>query len=180
MTVPFIGEIRIFPGISASPPAGWAFCEGQEIPIRNHEALFAIIGSLYGGDGRTKFNLPNLSGRVAIGAGHGPGLLDYPVAASGGAEHVTLSTAQIPSHTHAVTASKNAATVTQPGSGVTFAKLAAPATLYNDLSKLSGADADFATTAIQETGASETHDNLMPTMALKYMIALDGVFPPFP
>lgn len=180
MADPFIGEIRIFAGLSPRPPNGWAFCSGQEMPISGNEALYALIGDLYGGDGRTKFNLPNLSGRVAIGAGQGPGLQNYPVAAKGGAEQVTLSVAQIPVHTHAVIASKNAATATQPGSGVTFAKLAPPATLYDDLSQLSGTDADFAATAIHDTGGNMAHSNLMPTMALKYMIALVGLFPSFP
>ncbi|GAB0118069.1 phage tail protein [Acidisoma sp. 7E03] len=179
MATPFVGEIRIFGGFTGLP-SRWALCDGRALQVAGNEILFSLIGTTYGGDGRTTFNLPNLSGRLPIGAGQGPQLTNYSVAASGGTEEVTLTVATLPPHTHAMFASSKSANLSTPSmSSSMFAKLAAPSVLYDDMSKKSGADANFGTVAIQNTGSSIPHPNIMPTMALRYMIALSGIYPSF-
>lgn len=180
MSDPFLGEIRIFAGSSASPPRYWAFCSGQHLPISQNQALFALIGVTYGGDGISYFMLPNLNGRVPIGADQGPSLSPYKLGDAGGVEQVTLAPTQLPQHTHAIMASHDTASSSQSGPIVTFATVADPALLYDDLSKDSGTDANFSGAAIQSAGGSAPHDNYMPTMALHYIIALAGIYPSFP
>lgn len=179
MAEPFLGEIRIFAGARTAPPANWAFCDGQQLSIAQNEALFTLIGTIYGGDGIATFLLPNLNGRLAIGAGQGPGLSNYQPGNTGGTDQVALTQTQMPWHMHFIAASTGLATTGQPGPGVTFATVAAPAVLYDDLSKDTGTDVDFSPAAIEDTGNSVAHDNYMPTIALRYMIALSGVFPSF-
>lgn len=179
MSDPFLGEIRIFAGPNTSPPANWTFCEGQTLAISTNEALFTLIGIIYGGDGISTFKLPNLNGRVPIGAGQAPGLSSYLPGATGGVENVVLAQAQMTQHTHAIAASTDPASASQPGTTLTFATVSAPALLYDDLSKDTGADANFSTAAIQNTGSSVPHNNYMPTIALRYIIALNGLFPSF-
>lgn len=179
MSDPFLGEIRIFAGVSTSPPANWAFCNGQSLPIATNEALFSLIGTLYGGSSNT-FNLPNLNGRVPIGSGQGPGLSSYSPGAAGGTDQVALLSTQMPLHTHAIMASKDEATSTVPSGTVTFATVPSPGLLYDDSSKDSGTSANFSSAAIQSTGGSAPHTNYMPTIAMRYIIALTGLYPSFP
>jgi microcystin-dependent protein len=176
---PFLGEIRIFAGAGPSPPANWAFCNGQSLAISTNEALFTLIGTLYGGDGISSFNLPNLGGRVPIGAGQGAGLSSYQPGTPGGVEEVVLTQAQMPQHTHSIVGSTDPASASQPGNTVTFATVVAPAVFYDDLSLDTGADALYSTAAIQSAGVSAPHDNYMPTIALRYIIAMNGIFPSF-
>lgn len=180
MSVPFLGEIRIFAGGATNLPQGWALCAGQSLAIADYQALYSLLGILYGGDGISTFRLPDLSGRVPIGTGQGPGLSNYPVAATGGQDTVMLTTGQMPVHTHSIAASTDPATAAQPNGTLTFAAVVAPALLYDDLTQLSGTDANFGTGAIANTGSGAAHSNLMPTMALRYMIALNGIYPTFP
>lgn len=177
MADPFLGEIRIFAGAHSSPPANWAFCSGQQLSIAENEALFTVIGTLYGGDGMSTFMLPNLNGRLAVGSGQGPGLSTYQPGDFGGTEQVVLASTQMPQHTHSIAASSNRATTPQPGPSATFATLASPALLYDDLSKDTGTDVNFNAAAIQSVGGSAPHANYMPTIALRYIIALSGIFP---
>ncbi len=169
MSDPFLGEIRLFPYTFA--PRGWALCNGQILSIAQNTALFSLIGTIYGGDGRTTFALPDLRGRVAVSSGQGPGLSQYDVGQTGGAESVTLTEAEAPAHTHAMN-------VNGPSSGSNN-----PNNRY--LGRVSTGTAYAATTngktlkpdAIAPSGADHPHENRPPHLALNYCIALEGVFP---
>ena len=122
MSEPFVGEIRMFAGNFA--PRGWAFCDGQLLAVSQNDALFSLLGTIYGGDGRTTFGLPDLRGRVPIHAGSGPGLSPRRLGAKAGAENVTLTVNQLPSHSHRLSGSANLASESRPegnvlGSGLT-------------------------------------------------------------
>ena len=167
---PFIGEIRIFAGTFA--PQGWAFCDGQLLAIAQNTALFSLLGTNYGGDGRTTFGLPDLRGRVPMHAGSGPGLTPRYLGQTGGQEHVTLNESQIPAHTHQARASSEAPDTNSPEDAVSAQKVRTH--LYN--TGLS--DVNMGTTAISSTGGSQAHDNMQPYQCLNYIICLQGLFPP--
>lgn len=167
---PFLGQVQIF-GFNFAP-RGWAFCQGQLLPIAQNTALFALLGTLYGGDGRTTFALPDLRGRVPIGFGQGPGLSNYPLAARGGVEQVTLIASEIPAHSHTLQAS------TEPGTG------GVPTDAY--LASTGARDPEYVSTApntslgsqsIGAAGGGQAHENRMPYLAMNYCIALVGIFP---
>jgi microcystin-dependent protein len=176
MAEPFIGEIRMFGGTFA--PAGWMFCSGQTLPISEWSALFALIGTTYGGNGTTTFNLPNLQGRLPIHQGQGAGLSPYVIGQVGGAENVVLDTTQIPQHTHALMASTATATLTSPTNNVTgaasqtplattlYTKPGTPATVGNLLPQ-----------AVGNTGSNLPHSNMMPYLCVSFIIAMEGIFP---
>src|SRR6266576_782954 len=127
MAEPFLGEVKI---ISWNfPPKGWTFCNGQLLPINQNTALFSILGTTYGGDGRVTFGLPDLRGRAPIGAGQGPGLTNITLGETAGTENVTLQSSQMPAHTHLVAASQNA-TATSPANGVPSNESRDPLTIY--------------------------------------------------
>jgi len=166
---PYVGEIRLFAGNFA--PAGWMFCWGQPLPIAENETLFQLIGTTYGGDGESTFNVPNLGGRVPVHNGQGPGLQSYQIGESAGVESVTLTVQQIPNHNHAWLASTGQGTSNTPQDNVS----AAPAA--TKLYRL-GAPADpLPATLVQSTGGSQPHENLMPYIAINYIISLFGIFP---
>ena len=169
MAQPYLGEIRMFGGNFA--PAGWAFCNGQLLAISDNDALFTLIGTTYGGDGQTTFALPNLQSRIPIHMGQGSGLSNYTLAETGGAEQVTLTTQQIPTHTHAPLAS------TVGGSD-------SPTNDYWGDSALgkpyAAAVAPFVSMNLQTitpTGGSQPHDNMPPFLCVTYIISLAGIFP---
>lgn len=168
MSDPFIGEIRMFAGNFA--PVGWAFCDGQLQSIAQNNALFALIGTIYGGDGQTTFALPDLRGRVPISQGQGPGLSPRTIGQSFGVESVTLLQSHIPAHSHSQVASTNPASLSAGPSG-------APATPATNLYAGGNADAVMAQTAVASTGGSQPHSNMAPYLALNFIIALEGVFP---
>ncbi|NVN10173.1 phage tail protein [Nguyenibacter vanlangensis] len=174
----FLGEIRIFCGMADNAPQGWAFCEGQVLNIAGNDALFSLIGFTYGGDGKTNFQLPSLNGRVPIGAGQGPDLSLYKMGDKGGQDVVTLTIAQLPAHTHSVNASQDPATKSTPTNAI-FAAVEPPALFYDNLQQKTGSDANYSTLAIGSAGGSQPHDNYMPTMALRYIICLSGLYPYF-
>jgi microcystin-dependent protein len=170
MSNPFIGEIRIFAGTFA--PLGWAFCQGQSMLIAENDALFNLIGTTYGGDGQTTFNLPDLSSRVPVHQGSG-GIRTLTLGQAGGAETVTLTTTQIPSHTHGLNGSSATATTSGPGGAV-------PATLSGVTTFGYGADAPPTTMAPQSlvgSGGSQPHDNLQPYLVVNFIISLFGIYP---
>lgn len=167
---PFLGEIILFAGNFA--PRGWAFCDGQLLPISQYSALFSILGTTYGGDGRTTFALPDLRGRVPIHQGRGPGLSDYRLGAKGGQEHVTLTTNQIPSHSHGV----NAVSATGNDASPQNNYLANTTGLDREYSN-STPDIRMSANMISNTGGGQSHENRQPFLALNYIIALQGVFP---
>lgn len=169
MSEPFVGEIRMFAGNFA--PRGWAFCDGQLLAVSQNDALFSLLGTVYGGDGRTTFGLPDLRGRIPIHAGHGPGLSERRLGAKGGAEKVTLTVNQLPSHRHNWRASTVPATALSPGSN-NLAQTVAD--IYrSDLD----APANLNSQATTKTGGSRSHTNLMPFLCVHFIIALVGIYP---
>jgi len=175
---PFIGQILLFGGNFA--PRGWAFCEGQLLPISSNEALFSILGTTYGGDGRTTFALPDLRGRVAIGSRQGPGLSNYYLGAKGGVENVTLTTSQIPSHTHTAVIKTSPDTTTTDVSVNNFfaheAKKGADALpIYSSDAPTDNMNA--AAINVGNVGGNQSHENRQPFLAVNYIIALQGFYP---
>lgn len=174
MGQPFIGEIRMFGGNFA--PAGWAFCDGQTIPISENDALFNLIGTTYGGDGQETFQLPNLQSRVPIHMGTQGGTT-YQLAEAAGTESVTLSAQQIPIHNHALMATSSTGSVSSP-SGNVLALPSAPATVVNPL--VYGTDAPqtaLSPNAVGVQGGSQPHENMQPYLVISYIISLYGIFP---
>ena len=175
MSEPFIGEIRIWPYNFA--PRGWAFCDGQLLPIANNTALFSIIGTIYGGDGRSTFALPNLQGRVPIHAGRGPGLSNRTIGQRMGIREVVLNTTQLPNHSHdlQVLSTVGDATVAQGNVLAQSFSVNAPVnTLY---ASSPDATTSLASSSITHIGGGQFHNNVMPTLGLGFCIALQGLFP---
>lgn len=170
---PFVAEIRIFP--FNFEPRGWAFCNGQILPISQNTALFSLLGTTYGGDGRVTFALPNLQGRSAIHSGRGPGLSDYRLGQVGGTESVSLQSLQLPAHNHTVKGSDGDGSSGDP-SGKVWAGAAADRDLF--LYNNGNGDSFMASSAVGMTGGSQPHNNLMPYLAVNFCIALVGVYPP--
>ena len=170
MGEPFVGEIRMFGGTFA--PAGWAFCQGQLLPISENDTLFTLIGTTYGGDGQETFALPDLQSRCPMHAGQGPGISQtYQLAESAGVESVTLTTQQIPIHNHAFLGSAAFAQNTQPGAGY-FASIST-----GKLYVSSAPGATLASNALSITGGSQPHENLQPYLCISFILSLFGVFP---
>lgn len=163
---PFVAEIRIFSGNFA--PSGWATCDGQLLPISQNTALFSLLGTTYGGDGRTTFGLPNLQGSAPMHQGQGTGLSRRYLGETGGVETVTLNESQMPAHSHPSLVDGTNATAGTPSSVVTLA--ATIPKIYGPAADLQG----FGT----PTGVGQMHNNMQPYLALTFIIALQGVFPP--
>jgi microcystin-dependent protein len=170
MSEPFVGEIRMFAGNFA--PRGWAFCDGQLLGVSQNDALFSLLGTIYGGDGRTTFALPDMRGRLPVHAGSGPGLSMRRIGSRGGMEQVTLTVNEMPNHTHTMQASTAAAAETRAAGNVTGGNLATD--LYFD--NPPGAAA-LGSDAITHVGGSRSHTNLMPYLCVHFIIALFGVYP---
>ncbi|HEU4452953.1 MAG TPA: tail fiber protein [Longimicrobium sp.] len=169
MAQPYVGEIRMFAG--NFPPLGWLFCDGQLLPISENETLFQLIGTRYGGDGESTFALPNLQSRVPLHFGNGPDGVNYQMAEMAGVEEVTLSTGQIPSHTHTMLATSDPGTQSSPANLV----------LARDTgTDLYGADSPFVNMSpqsISPVGGSQPHENCQPFLCINYIISLFGIFP---
>ena len=172
MGTPFIGEIRMFGGNFA--PLGWALCAGQAIPIAQNDALYSLIGTTYGGDGVTTFNLPDLRGRVPVHQGTLAGGASYTIGQQAGAEQVTLTLAQTPIHTHAAQAQSANGTQAGPGNGVWATELDSNLTPFSVNQTPSGV---MNSACLGATGASQPHDNVMPYLAIYFIIALEGIYP---
>ena len=169
MADPFVSEIRIF-GFNF-PPKGWAQCAGQLLPISQNTALFALLGTYYGGDGKSTFALPNLQGSVAVAQGQGQGLSNYDLGQTGGVETVTLLQSEIPVHNHLMTVSGDVATERQPqgqnfaqGVGVNYWDTQNPTVTLNPQ-------------ALTVSGGSLPHNNMQPYLTMNVCIAMQGVFP---
>lgn len=169
MSSPFVAEIVIFACNFA--PKGWAQCNGQLLPISQNTALFSLLGTYFGGDGRQTFNLPDLRGRVAVGQGQGPGLAHYDQGQAGGAETVVLNGGQAPTHTHTMMAAANV-TAPNPGPGLALGTPATAVKMYGAASPTALAPA-----SIGPFGSGGPHENRQPYLALNYIIALTGIFP---
>lgn len=168
MSEPFVGEIRMFAGNFA--PRGWALCDGQLLAVSQNDALFSLLGTIYGGDGRTTFGLPDLRGRIPIHAGAGPGLSERRLGGKGGAEAVTLTIDQLPSHTHPLHAAQSTADNRQP---LGNAPAASTGQVYSEIFDAQQMHA----TALTGTGGSGSHPNVMPFLCVHFIIALFGIFP---
>jgi microcystin-dependent protein len=171
MGEPFIGEIRMFAG--SFPPVGWAFCQGQLMPISENDALFTLIGTTYGGDGQETFGIPDLQGRAPMHAGQGPGITqNYQLGEKSGVESVTLSTQQIPVHNHALLASGDFGQNPQPQGGF-------PAQLNTGSMYIGPADpmANMNASSLSPIGGSQPHENLQPYLCISFILSLFGVFP---
>jgi microcystin-dependent protein len=169
----FVGEIRMFSGNFA--PSGWAFCDGAVMPISQNTALFSLLGTNYGGDGRSTFALPNLQGAFPMhaGASAGPGLTPRSVGETGGSASATLTTAQLPAHGHPPRAVAGASTGT-PGNTVSLAPTSNGTAMYRAPDVyLNAAAAD-----IGASGGGSAHNNLSPYLCVSFIIALQGIFPP--
>ncbi|MHB8644750.1 MAG: phage tail protein [Thermomicrobiales bacterium] len=174
MTDQFVAEIRIFPFNFA--PNGWAFCDGQLLPISQNTALFSLLGTTYGGDGRSNFALPNVRGSVPMhigGSQPGPGLSMYYLGESLGSDTVPLIESEIPAHRHTIVAAANPATSRLPSPSVSIAQ-----SHGNNPYNVSAPDSQFADLALSPAGSSFPHNNLMPYLTLNFCIALQGIFPP--
>ena len=165
MGQPFIGEIRMFGGNFA--PQGWAFCDGQQVPISENDALFTLIGTTYGGDGQETFNLPDLQGRVPIHQGNG-----FVLGQKAGVETVTLTTQQLPVHNHAFLASKNPGGTTNPPANV-IAEVPGGGNVYIQDSASTALNQG----ALQPQGGSQPHENMQPYLCISFIISLFGIFP---
>ena len=170
MSEPFVGEIRMFAGNFA--PRGWAFCDGQLLAVSQNDALFSLLGTIYGGDRRTTFGLPHMRGRIPIHAGDGPGLSSRRLGAKAGVEQVTLTVNQLPSHRHEASASAANAGSGNPGNNVSAST--APTNIYSTSLALSQ---NMNSAAVSNTGGSRSHTNLMPTLCVNFIIALFGIYP---
>ena len=177
MAQPYVGEIRMFAG--NFPPVGWMFCDGQTLAISENETLFQLIGTMYGGDGESTFNLPNLQSRIPLHFGTGPDGVTYQQAEMAGVEDVTLTTQQIPIHTHPMMCSSGGGVNTSnPANGVP-----SPSDLsqFNDLTVApnTAPNAQLGTPPFVSdiTGGSQPHTNFQPYLCINYIISLFGIFP---
>lgn len=167
MSEPFIAEIKAF-GFNFNP-RGWAFCDGALLPVSQHTALFSILGTTFGGDGRTTFGLPNLQARLPMHPGNGAGLTQRRLGQSGGVNTVTLNETHMPTHRHTLRAFPSA-----EASNPTSSRGLGNAPMY----QVPNADAaPMAAEAVGTTGGGQAHDNLQPFLAVNFCIALSGVFP---
>lgn len=166
MADPFLGEITLFGGNFA--PRGWAFCDGSLLSIASNTALFALIGTIYGGDGRTTFALPDLRGRAPIHMGHGPGLTDRSQGENGGTEQNILTVGQMPSHGHALNSKEEANSDTPVGTFIAGSGSNSFGTT---------ADKQMSPTAVGAAGGNQPINNMQPYLAVNYIIALQGIFP---
>lgn len=172
MSEPFLAEVRIV-GFNFAP-RGWAFCDGQILPINQNQSLYSLLGTTYGGDGRTTFALPDLRGRTPIHFGSSNGTT-HTLGQKGGEETHTLSAAEMPQHRHPFEATNDAATSGVPGGNVLATPSASIGLIYSEPSAT--LDAKLNTGAIPNTGGGQAHNNMQPTLVVSFCIALQGLFP---
>jgi len=173
MADPFVAEIRIFPFNFA--PKGWAWCDGQLMPLSQNTALFSLLGTTYGGDGKSNFALPGLQGRAPMHPGQGPGLSLHDLGETGGSETVTLLESEIPAHTHALRAdAADPADVQAPQAAVVLARSSGGNAYSTNTSGL----VSMSPEALAPAGGDQPHNNLMPYLTFYFCIALQGVYPP--
>lgn len=169
---PFVAEIDIFGSNFA--PKGWAMCNGQLLPISQNTALFSLLGTYYGGDGKSTFALPDLQGRVPIQVGQGEGLSNYDIGQQSGSDTVILLQSEMPAHTHSYSFTTDPGNSAEPGAGKSFARVTT-----SDRKEIN-IYADIANGTLNNIGGSQSHNNMQPYLVLNYCIAMQGVFPPRP
>ncbi|MGH2718876.1 MAG: phage tail protein [Actinomycetota bacterium] len=173
MSNPFVAEIRIFTGNFA--PKGWAQCDGQTLPLSQNTALFSLLGTTYGGDGKSNFKLPNLQGCAPLQAGQGPGLSQRDLGETGGEQAVTLLQSEMAAHPHGATGSSNPADQLPATSNVWASGSQRGQVVYSDAGAAS--QAPMSPQALSVTGGGQPHNNMPPYLGLTFIIALQGVFP---
>jgi microcystin-dependent protein len=178
MATPFVATIQIFPFNFA--PKGWAFCAGQLLPISQNTALFSLLGTTYGGDGKSTFQLPNMQSNTPLGSGQGPGLSTYYLGQTGGSSTVSLLVSEMPNHNHSFNATSNlgdraSASNTQLAQAHNGSK-----TVFNDANYLTtgATNVNMGQMSMSPSGSGFPHDNRQPYLGLNFCIALQGVFPP--
>jgi microcystin-dependent protein len=172
MADPFVAEIRIFPFNFA--PRGWAFCNGQIMPISQNTALFSLLGTTYGGDGKSNFALPDLQGRAPMHPGQGPGLSPHDLGESAGSATVTLLQSEMPAHAHPLRAATDPANAQVPSAQLTLSRSAGG----NAYSTTTTGLVAMSTSALAPAGGDQPHNNMQPYLTLSFCIALQGIFPP--
>ncbi len=170
MSEPFVGEIRMFAGNFA--PRGWALCDGQLLAVSQNDALFSLFGTIYGGDGRTTFGLPDMRGRIPIHAGQGPGLPNQKLGKKAGQESVTVNTNELPAHTHEFDAVNVAATATSPAGAETLAQ-----SVGYDLYVPNQSLTPMSSGNVSEFGLGQNHNNMMPFQCVNFIVSLFGIYP---
>jgi len=171
---PFVAEIRIFPFNFA--PKGWAFCDGQLLPLSQNTALFSLLGTTYGGDGKSNFALPNMQGNAPMHPGQGPGLSLHDLGETGGSETVSLLESEIPSHSHSMGAQNVPLGTVQTPTGNVFSHPAS-GNLFN---KANPVVVNMADQTLAPAGGDQPHNNMQPYLTLNFCIALQGVYPARP
>ena len=172
MSDQFVAEIRIFPFNFA--PKGWAFCDGQLLPLSQNTALFSLVGTFYGGDGKSTFGLPNFQGRAPLNMGQGPGLSVYDIGETGGESSVTLLQTEMPSHTHTAQAVAGAGGQNPPGNA--WSELTQRGlTAYTP--SVTAQNVTMNPLALSISGGNQPHNNLQPYLTLNFCIALQGLYP---
>lgn len=171
MADPFVAEIRMFGGNFA--PSGWAMCNGQVLPISQNTALFSLLGTTYGGDGKATFALPNLQDRQPLQAGQGPGLSNRDLGETGGTAAVTLAINETPAHRHGLKAALSP-TSGSPSAAVSLSPTSGGVPVYKALTH----PVPLAASTLAAAGGGQAHNNLQPYLAVNFIIALQGVFPP--
>lgn len=169
MSEAFVGEIRMFAGNFA--PRGWAYCDGQLLAVSQNDALFSLLGTIYGGDGRTTFGLPDLRGRIPIHAGSGPGLSERRLGSKSGSEKETITVNQLPSHNHSLQGSSDLAQDTNPAGNLAGRTTALD--IYTEI----GPFAAMNSSTVTSLGGSQSHTNLMPALCIHFIVALSGIYP---
>lgn len=175
MPQPFLGEIRMFAGSFA--PLGWEFCAGQTVSISVYDTLFMLIGTTYGGDGVTTFNLPDLRGKLPLGQGSGPYLTPRVIGETLGSDNVTLLTPQMAAHSHVIQATNTTATTVTPGPALLPGTIPSPSHFYDAGTASPPGKNAFAPGTISPGGGTLPHNNIMPTASVNYIIAMAGIFP---
>ena len=170
MSDPYVGEIRMFGANFA--PAGWMFCSGQQLAISENDAFFTLIGTTYGGDGQSTFNLPDLQGRAPLHQGGG-----FTIGQNGGSESVTLTTQQIPGHNHTANTTAAAGTTNVPDNSAIFANTGTAGAITTYLPFANVSQQPLLPTEVTNTGGSQPHDNMQPYAVISFIISLFGIFP---
>ncbi len=170
MADPFLGEIKLVPYNFA--PLGWAFCHGQLLAISQNTALFSLLGTTYGGNGQTTFALPDLRGRAVVHTGQGPGLSPYDLGEMSGVENVTLTTSEMPAHSHAMQVSDQAATLATVSGNYPGVGTGSVGNVYG-----TAPNGSMPANAVSPTGGAIPHNNRQPYLTMNYIIALQGIFP---
>jgi microcystin-dependent protein len=171
VTTPYVGEIYMV-GFNFAPE-GWLQCNGQLVSISDYNTLYNLIGTTYGGDGQSTFAVPNLQSRVPVGTGQGAGLSPYSLGEAGGVEYVTLSTAQMPAHSHTLLATSAAATAATPATGMLLATPSGD-TLY---SAGAGVKTALVPSMVTSVGSNQPHSNIQPSLGIFFIIAFEGLYP---